>query len=304
MRAWTYGCCNEKFAQRHVWGYNVCMALISTPTTSFEPLLFVFHENDLLLAPGPHSLPLGLQSLPSELFFRTCIEQHRAADWFSETELHYSAMILKTDSVLPDDCEVISLRQFFWDSKTDSEQTGGISSSLGNLAARAHGFLRLRQQYWFCPACGTELVVHEKEIAKVCPSCGRLDFPRIEPAIIVLVERDDGAILLVKSKNRANKFFGCIAGFVEHGESAEQCVAREVLEETGITVQDIRYVGSQAWPFPDQLMLAFTAKYKSGILVLQKSELDDGGWFFRDRLPPLPLPGSVAYNLVMGHFTQ
>ena len=128
-----------------------------------------------------------------------------------------------------------------------------------------------------------------------------MDFPRIEPAVIVLVHKED-EILLVKNKNRSSNFFGCVSGFVEHGETLEQCAVREVQEETGITIQNVRYAGSQPWPFPDQLMIAFTADYKEGEIHMQESELDDAGWFRRDALPEIPRPGSVAYNLISGNF--
>ena len=126
-------------------------------------------------------------------------------------------------------------------------------------------------------------------------------FPRIEPAVIVLVSRGD-EILLVKNQNRSKNFYSCVAGFVEMGESLEHAVEREVMEETGISIKNLRYVGSQSWTFPDQLMLAFTADYAGGEIKLQEEELSDGGWFNRSSLPEIPKPGSVAYNLIMGYF--
>ena len=195
------------------------------------------------------------------------------------------------------------LRQFFWEVKTKEEQDYALPSKLGRLAARAHSFLCLRQTYIFCPSCGTKLEVDKEQIAKVCPNCGRLDFPRIEPAAIVLVSKGD-EILLVKNKNRAQHFFSCVAGFVEQGETIEECVAREVKEETNIDIQDIRYVGSQSWPFPDQLMLAFTAAYRGGEIKIQEEEIAEAAWFSRSRLPEIPRPGSVAYNLIMGKFVN
>lgn len=104
--------------------------------------------------------------------------------------------------------------------------------------------------------------------------------------------------MLVKNKNRTRDVYSCVAGFVEAGESAEQCVEREVMEETGIKIQNVRYIGSQSWPFPDQLMLAFRAEYLDGKIKVQEEELDDAAWFKKDSLPPLPFEGSVAYNLI------
>ena len=118
----------------------------------------------------------------------------------------------------------------------------------------------------------------------------------LSPAIIVLVHNAD-KILLVRSNTFCGEYYGLVAGFVELGESVEEAVEREIKEETNIEVQRIKYCGSQAWPFPDQLMLAFTAEYKSGEIKIQESEILEAQWFKRTELPPesqLPRPGSVA----------
>ena len=101
---------------------------------------------------------------------------------------------------------------------------------------------------------------------------------------------------------RNTDVFSCIAGFVELGESLEQCVAREVREETSLEIKNIKYVGSQSWPFPDQLMLAYTADYDAGEINVQEEELSEAKWFRRDNLPSIPKAGSVAYNLINGKF--
>lgn len=278
------------------------MPIISNPSTFLCTKHFIFCGNDILLEESAaQDTPLSLRSLPDAGTMQRCVELQVASDWYEEPDLDYSAMMLEKDAPLPAGCSCIPLRQFFWDTLAQDEQQCGGLSPLGGIAARAHGFLRLREQYRYCPQCGTLLQVHEHEAAKVCPKCGRMDFPRIEPAVIVLVHKGD-EILLVKNKNRSSNFFGCVSGFVEHGETLEQCAVREVQEETGITIQNVRYAGSQPWPFPDQLMIAFTADYKEGEIHMQESELDDAGWFRRDALPEIPRPGSVAYNLISGNF--
>lgn len=138
---------------------------------------------------------------------------------------------------------------------------------------------------------------HQTLTARECPECRNLIFPRIEPCIIVLVSRDD-EILLARHVQRNQNIYACIAGFMEAGETAEQAVAREIMEETGITVRNIRYYGSQSWPFPSQLMLGFTAEYESGEIKLQEDELSDAQWFHRDNCPASPPPGSIAYRLI------
>ena len=121
--------------------------------------------------------------------------------------------------------------------------------------------------------------------------------------MIVLVEKGD-SILLARHKQRNTDMFTCLAGYVEHGENLEQCVAREVLEEAGITITNIRYMGSQSWPFPDQLMVAFKADWQSGDLHPDDGEINELRWFKRDQLPVIPGKGSVAYNLITGSFRQ
>ena len=141
------------------------------------------------------------------------------------------------------------------------------------------------------------LSFHESENAQVCPACGRLHYPHIEPCIITLISRGE-ELLLLRNARDTQGIYACLAGFVEAGETLEQALRREVREETGLEVQNIRYVGSQSWPFPDQLMVAYYAEYKSGEIRIQESEIADARWFRRDALPPLPKPGSIARRLI------
>lgn len=166
------------------------------------------------------------------------------------------------------------------------------------LLARAKALLAWRQRTRFCGCCGTALQDHASFTARVCPQCGNLIFPRIEPCIIVVVTREDGKILLARHVQRNQDIYACIAGFMEAGETAEQAVAREIREETGLEVKNIRYFGSQSWPFPAQLMLGFTAEYASGTLRLQEDEIAEAQWFDPDNCPASPRPGSIAYRLI------
>ncbi len=284
------------------------MALIECGAEDENLIHFVFRGNEIMLAAGDEKLPFEAR-LPDAGLFSKLLAEYRKAEphqnSFTDRDYGYSALMLEEGVVAPDACDFIPLREFFWLTKSGEEQLNGIPSRLGSLAARAHGFLGLLSIYRFCPRCGSRLAFDKKETAMRCsnPACGRLDFPHIEPAIIVLVRRGN-ELLLVKNRNFKHDFYGCVSGFVEMGESIEACAAREVKEETGIEIQNLRYVGSQAWPFPDQLMLAFTADYKSGEIVKQESELLDAAWFRRDALPAIPFPGSVAYNLIQGFFSR
>ncbi len=148
----------------------------------------------------------------------------------------------------------------------------------------------------FCPRCGVP-TVHTMPIAKQCPVCRQEIYPRITPAILVLIRKGE-SILLVHARNFRGSFFGLVAGFLEPGESAEECVYREVREETGLQIRNLRYVGSQSWPYPGGIMLGFTADYESGELILQKEELSSGGFYTRDHLPEIPLKLSLARKLI------
>ena len=166
-------------------------------------------------------------------------------------------------------------------------------------ACRALGLLNWRAKHRFCGACGAPLGEHPTEVAHRCAACGLVDYPSVFPAVIVRVEKD-GKILLARHVQRIQEIFTCLAGYVEVGESLEDAVRREVREEVGIEVSDVRYVGSQHWPYPNQLMLAFTAKWASGDLCLQADELLEARWFDPADLPNIPPEGSVAYRLIRG----
>jgi NAD+ diphosphatase len=133
--------------------------------------------------------------------------------------------------------------------------------------------------------------------ARECPQCGYLSFPRISPAVIVLVERENQC-LLGRSPRFKGEFYSVLAGFAEPGETLEETVAREVREETGIEVRDIRYFGSQPWPFPDSLMIAFTARYAGGEIRVDGEEIMDARWFTADQLPNIPPKISIARSLI------
>ncbi len=178
----------------------------------------------------------------------------------------------------------------------------GSGSTWGPVAGRALGLLNWRRQTRFCGCCGAPMAEHPVEIARQCTACGNVVWPDVSPAVIVRVERPDGKILLARHAYRDRDIYACIAGHVDTGETAEECVHREVREETGLEVDSVRYRGSQHWPFPNQLMLAFTARCVSGTIRVQESELLEAAWFDPARLPPTPSPGSVAHRLIHGLF--
>jgi NAD+ diphosphatase len=163
-------------------------------------------------------------------------------------------------------------------------------------AGKAFELLYWDENHRFCGHCAQPLQ-RASAISKRCPQCGMEIFPQVSPAIIVLIRRGREA-LLVHARNFRRPIFGLVAGFVETGESVEQCVRREVKEETNLEVTNLRYVGSQPWSFPNSLMLAFTADYLSGTLEFRDHELTEGGFFDPDHLPPLPDAPSIARQLI------
>jgi NAD+ diphosphatase len=149
----------------------------------------------------------------------------------------------------------------------------------------------------FCGACGQPMALDEVEIACTCTACGYKAYPRISPVAMGLVLKGE-EILLARSPRFAPGMYSALAGFVEAGESAEECLHREVREEAGIEICNLRYFGSQSWPYPHSLMIGFIADYLSGELAAQEGEIEDLGWFRRDALPVLPHPGSLARRMI------
>ena len=153
------------------------------------------------------------------------------------------------------------------------------------------------RQHRFCGSCATPMQLLEGERAMHCPACAAQHYPRLSPSMIVLVTRGD-EILLARSPRFNPGVYSTLAGFVEAGESVEECVAREVFEEVGLQIDKLEYLGSQGWPFPHSLMLGFHAEYAAGEIVMQAEEIEDARWFALDDLPLLPPPSSISRYLI------
>lgn len=256
------------------------MAINTNPTDS-QAICFAVVQKEIILKNDGEMLTFqDLKELK-----KSCPE----SDFFEEKEFNYCAIEYK--GILPEGMYSQPIRQFF------AKNTVNLNTQL----ARARSILAWRRDYHYCSNCGSALVDHPKFTARQCSQCQKLFFPRIEPCIIVLVSKGD-KILLVKHIQRNQDVYACIAGFIEVGESAEHAVHREIEEEVGIHVKNLQYKGSQSWPFPDQLMLAFTAEYESGDFKLQEDEIADAQWFNRNELPNTPPPGSIAYRLIHNQF--
>lgn len=174
---------------------------------------------------------------------------------------------------------------------------GQIPEDLFCLAGKASQILHWDRTHQFCGRCGGQTENKIDERAKLCPSCGLVNYPRISPAIIVAITRGQ-EILLAKGSRFQAGFYSVLAGFVEPGETFEECVQREVREEVGLEVKNINYFGSQPWPFPDSLMVGFTADYASGDIAIDNNEILDAGWYTVEQLPLIPGIGSIARRLI------
>ena len=165
------------------------------------------------------------------------------------------------------------------------------------LAGRATHLLDWQKNHRHCGNCGTRTIRKAGEFAMLCPACDLLVYPRISPAIMVLISRGD-ELLLARGSHFKPGVFSALAGFVEAGETLEQCARREVFEEVGIEIANLRYFGSQAWPFPNSLMVAFFADYAGGTINPDPVEIEAANWFSRRALPALPDPVSIARQLI------
>lgn len=181
----------------------------------------------------------------------------------------------------------VGLRELF--NHVDEESLG-----IAGRAVQVMEFLATRR---FCGRCGAATALADHELSMVCPVCGQIEYPRLSPAIIVLI-RDNDRCLLARSPRFPEGMYSVIAGFVEPGETIEHAVHREVQEEVGVRIRSVQYWGSQPWPFPNSLMIGFTAEYAGGQIAIDNREIEAAAWFGRDRLPRLPGPTSIAYALI------
>jgi len=197
------------------------------------------------------------------------------------------ARLLADGEVAPDGTDPIALRQLF----------GALPDDDFGVAGRALGITAWDRDHRFCGRCGAPTERSTTERVRTCSQCGFAAYPRLSPAIIALVERD-GRALLARNARFPLPFFSTLAGFVEIGESLEAAVAREIHEEAGIAITDIRYFGSQPWPFTGSLMIGFTARWASGDIVAEPTEIADADWFPPDQLPRIPPKLSIARELI------
>ena len=202
-------------------------------------------------------------------------------------------LVLLKEAVEVQGCTWQGLRQFMLEGDFDIFQMLGYAAQISTWA----------REHLFCGSCGTPTVQVPGERAMYCEHDNLRFYPRISPSMIVLITRGD-EILLARSPRFVTGVYSTLAGFVEPGESAEDCVRREVMEEVQVKVRNITYMGSQCWPFPHSMMLGFHAEYESGEIVPQADEIEDARWFRIDDLPPLPANRSIARYLIEAYLAQ
>ncbi|HYD82060.1 MAG TPA: NAD(+) diphosphatase [Paucimonas sp.] len=181
---------------------------------------------------------------------------------------------------------------------------GTLDDAMMAIAGRAYQIAEWARTHRYCGACAAPMEVSANEHCMQCRQCGMTAYPRISPAMMVLIKKGD-AILLARHAQSPTGRYSALAGFLEPGESVEDAIHREVFEEVGLKVRDLRYFGSQSWPFPHSLMIAFTAEYESGEIAPDPNEIAEARWYGpEDELPPIPFNISIAYALINAHLPR
>jgi NAD+ diphosphatase len=263
---------------------NRLIPSVEAPPKKLEPAWwFLFMSDKMMVAEADEKISVPCFTNPAELGLEPIRE------WYLGTLAGrhcYCAEISETSSV-PPKMAFRGLRYLY----------GRLEEFLHRIAMKAVHMIDWDRTTRYCGYCGMETIRARGMIAKECPCCELLIFPRISPAVIVLVEREN-RVLLARVKRFTSELYSVLAGFVEPGETLEEAVHREIEEEVGIRVKNIRYFGSQPWPFPDSLMIGFTAEYESGEIKIDEAEIVNAGWFDPERLPIIPGKISIARKLI------
>ncbi len=245
-------------------------------------LWFVYQGHRLLVRAGVNGAQPGYEipRLPHVQALLPAVDRVHYLGLLGEVPCYVGE--LPEGMVLPADFERFNLRRLF----------GQLEDDLLRVAGRAVHILDWDRNHQFCGRCGSPTTMTDDR-ARICPTCSLRSYPRISPAVIMAVTRGE-EILLAHANRHPQGFYSVLAGFSEPGETLEETVVREVQEEVGIEVRNIRDFGSQPWPFPDSLMIGFTCEHASGEISLVDSELDDAGWYRAGRFPGLTPPPEIS----------
>ena len=258
--------------------------LHSPPQRQDEAALwFAFRKGDLLVCPD------ASQPLPC------CIDlaEHGVATQRSQylglyDSRHCYAVEFSDRGRLPDGWRLVGLRDAF----------ALLDPDLAALSGRAYQILEWDRNHRYCSRCGAPVVQRPEERSRACTQCRLRFYPPVTPAVMVLITDGAKRVLLARKPASPPGRFSALAGFVEPGETLEATIARETREEVGVEVKNIRYFGSQPWPFPHSLMIAFTAEYESGEVRPDGVEIEEARWFAVDELPTLPASISISRRLI------
>jgi len=242
---------------------------------------FVFRGDRILVKTGPQaSLPqiaeirdIGCSKISSKIV----VGERPGNCWLEVGDCDF----------LPGDMEFVSLREIW----------GIFGDRTFFEAGRAFQLKEWHRQNQYCGQCGSPMEDSKTEASRICPECGLINYPPVSPAVIVAVEKGD-ELLLARSPRFPKGRYSIIAGFVEPGETLEETVERELMEEVSIRVKNISYFGSQPWPFPHSLMLGFNAEWESGDIKADGVEIEDAGWYRIDSFPEIPPSISISRRLI------
>ena len=251
---------------------------------NFPEYWIIFQADTLILGQGTAIQALLDAGLAGQ--FKTQFLRHFFLGHFHHASFYCAE--LPTDLRLPAEVKAIPFRRAL----------DVLGQDWYSIASKAHAILNWDRNHRYCGRCGTETEHRGPAFERVCTACHLMFYPRISPSIIVRIVKNK-QILMARSAHFPPGSYALIAGFIEAGESVEQAVHREVYEEVGIYIKNLQYFGSQPWPFPDSLMLAFTADYASGTLQFNDGEIEDANWYDFDKLPGRPSSTiSIASQLI------
>ena len=243
---------------------------------------FILQNDNILLCKNTHTLPLECHiTALSVAFVRQLTLGIEPYDNCYCAEISH-------DIMLPEDLYAVPLRTAL----------SLLNAPDYRAIVRAYSILRWDRDHQFCGRCGKPTLHQSQGFERLCPSCNHAFYPRISPSIIVLIRKGE-QLLMASSPHFLPGVYGLIAGFVDAGESLEEAVHREVKEEVGLTIKNLQYVASQPWPFPDSLMMGFTADHAGGDIMIDNHEIEAAGWYPYNKLPGRPsLPFSMASRLI------
>ena len=245
---------------------------------------FIFRGNEIMIS-GQGAFPRIPQFINFQQSVIRIIRQHYLGNLDG---LNCYCAEVSYDTAIPDDMTFSPLRPLL----------EVIGEEMFSIAGRAFQIIDWDRNHQFCGRCGSQLRTKNEERAKTCSICGLVLYPVIAPAVIVAVVRDR-TLLLAHSHRFQAELYSVLAGFVEAGETLEECLCREVAEEVGISISDIKYFGSMSWPFPNSLMVGFTAQHVSGEIIIDNNELDEANWYGPENMPPkIPAKGTISRKLI------